>query len=337
MDTRRIIVRTAVVDDAAIIARAVAMAIGDEDALRNYCGEDYMAMLQEIACREATQYSWQYALVAEVDDRTVGAVVGYDGAQLRTLREGTFRALKECIGRVPTIVDETQAGEYYLDSVAVLPEYRGLGVGKRLIEAFCDRAFMAGYECVGLIVDMENPNAESLYASLGFKRVGSRPFFTHEMWHLQRKAERCNVICVEERSAELVAELTAVWESSVCATHHFLSQEDICEIREYVPMALHGVQQLMIVENVRHEAVAFMGVEDGRLEMLFVAPLYMGVGVGRRLVEYGVDNFGVNEVTVNEQNQAAVGFYEHIGFKAYRRTDCDEQGRPFPLIYMALS
>lgn len=40
------------------------------------------------------------------------------------------------------------------------------------------------------------------------------------------------------------------------------------------------------------------------------------------------------EVTVNEQNPKAVGFYEHLGFQTYKRTECDEEGNPYPLLYM---
>ena len=182
-----ITVREATENDAEIIARAVAMAIGDEEALREYCGEDYLAVLTDIARARRTQYSWEYALVAEVNGTTAGAIVGYDGAQLHALREGTFAILREKIGRTPTIDDETEAGEYYLDSVGVLPEFRNLGVGKALIEALCEKAFKEGHTTVGLIVDQENPHAEHLYTALGFSRINSRTFFHHPMWHLQRK------------------------------------------------------------------------------------------------------------------------------------------------------
>ena len=187
MSATNTIIRPARREDAPIIAKAVAMAIGDEDALRSYCGDDYIATLTEIARGEATQYSWQYAIIAEVDGVVAGAVVGYDGAQLSTLREGTFAVLRRCVGRTPNIIDETEVGECYLDSIGVLPEYRGMGVGRALVEAFCDRAFADGHTRVGLIVDYENPKAETLYASLGFKRIDTKPFFTHNMWHLQRE------------------------------------------------------------------------------------------------------------------------------------------------------
>ena len=334
MESRTTIVRAATRKDAAMIAEVVAMAIGDETALRNYCGENYIEVLTEIARREATQYSWQYALVAEVDGTVAGAIVGYDGAELYTLREGTFATLRGCIGRTPTIVDETSAGEYYLDSVGVLPQFRGLGVGRALISAFCDKAFALGHKRVGLIVDYENPDAERLYTSLGFRRVGTRPFFNHQMWHLQRCAYTLHHIA--ERTTELVEQLTALWEASVRATHHFLSEDDICEIRGFVPTALAGVRHLVVALDERNTPVAFMGVENGVLEMLFVSPAHSGMGIGRMIVQHGIDNMGVAEVTVNEQNLSAIEFYKKMGFSAYKRTELDEQGRTFPLIYMRI-
>lgn len=186
MDFSRVKVRPAVREDAEVIARVVEMAIGDEEALRRYCGDDYHTVLTEIARREATQYSWQCAIVAQVEGQVAGAVVGYDGARLSDLRSGTLSVIMECVGRVPTIVDECDADEYYLDSVGVLPEFRGLGVGRMLVSALCDRAFNEVSKPVGLIVDSQNPNAESLYSSLGFERVDSRCFFGHSMWHMQR-------------------------------------------------------------------------------------------------------------------------------------------------------
>lgn len=185
MKAPKITIRSARVEDAATIARAVAMAIGDKEVLRAYCGDDYMAVLTQIAATKGTQYSWQYALVAEVDGTAAGAVVGYDGDDLQPLREGTFAIVRQLTGRVPNIANETEGGEYYLDSVGVLPEFRGLNVGRTLVREFCNKVFATQHNCVGLIVDSNNPQAEKLYTSLGFERVGTRLFFGHRMWHLQ--------------------------------------------------------------------------------------------------------------------------------------------------------
>ena len=138
---------------------------------------------------------------------------------------------------------------------------------------------------------------------------------------------------VTDRTPELVKQLVNVWERSVCATHTFLSGAEIAEIKLFVPQALASVETLVVAEK-NGEPVGFMGVQDGRLEMLFLDPEVRGQGLGRQLLEHGIARLGVTELTVNEQNPQAVGFYEHLGFTTYRRTELDEEGRPYPLLYM---
>ena len=138
---------------------------------------------------------------------------------------------------------------------------------------------------------------------------------------------------VQDR-APLLPALLSVWEASVRATHLFLSDAEIKAIKEYVPQALAGVSHLVIAERETGCPVAFMGVEGQRLEMLFLASEERGTGLGRQLLDYGIRRYGIREVTVNEQNPQAVGFYEHMGFAVYKRTDHDEMGDPYPLLYM---
>ena len=108
------------------------------------------------------------------------------------------------------------------------------------------------------------------------------------------------------------------------------------KIKEYVPQALSGVKHLAIATNELKQPVAFMGVANESLEMLFVSPDERGRGIGKKLINYGIENYGVKELAVNEQNPQARGFYEHMGFKVYKRTDLDEQGGPYSLLYMKL-
>ena len=140
---------------------------------------------------------------------------------------------------------------------------------------------------------------------------------------------------VSDRTPELMRRLVGVWERSVRATHTFLSEAEIAEIKPFVPQALAGVDTLVVAAR-DGAPVGFMGVQDGRLEMLFLDPEARGQGLGRQLLEHGIAQLGVTELTVNEQNPQAVGFYEHLGFKTYRRTELDEEGRPYPLLYMRL-
>lgn len=142
---------------------------------------------------------------------------------------------------------------------------------------------------------------------------------------------------VEDRNEQLLAELLEIWECSVRATHLFLSDAEVKKIKEYVPLALKSVEHLFVAGNTFDEPVAFMGIEDNRLEMLFLLPQIRGKGVGRELLQHGMEHYHVTEVTVNEQNPQAVGFYEHMGFVTYKRTELDEEGNPYPLLYMCLT
>lgn len=145
-----------------------------------------------------------------------------------------------------------------------------------------------------------------------------------------------NIYETETRTSILVEKLVKVWEESVRSTHLFLSEQEIGQIKEYVPQALKGVKHLIIAEEVQGEPIAFMGVDSSRLEMLFLSPDQQGKGIGGQLLKLAIEKYGVGEVTVNEQNPQAVGFYEHMGFETYKHTDYDEEGNPYPLLYMNL-
>lgn len=144
------------------------------------------------------------------------------------------------------------------------------------------------------------------------------------------------IIEVTDRTPDLIGQLLDVWEASVRATHLFLSDGEISRIKAYVPQALAGVAHLIAAENENGAPAAFMGIADGVLEMLFIAPEERGKGLGKRLIRYGIERCGVERLAVNEQNPQAKGFYAHMGFQVYKRTDHDEQGNPYPLLYMRL-
>lgn len=142
------------------------------------------------------------------------------------------------------------------------------------------------------------------------------------------------IVKVEERNERLIENLLEVWESSVKATHLFLSHDEINAIKQYVPQALKEIPTLVIAENEAGKPVGFMGIANQMLEMLFVSNESRGQGIGKQLLQYGIEKYSIIELAVNEQNTLAKGFYEHMGFEVYKRTELDEQGNPYPLLYM---
>ena len=141
------------------------------------------------------------------------------------------------------------------------------------------------------------------------------------------------LIVENKRDLTLITKLVAIWQRSVKATHTFLSPSEIAEIREYVPQALNRVPVLVVAFD-ESEPVGFLGIAGSKLEMLFLDPAVRRQGLGHQLVAYGFDHYAIDQGVVNEQNLAAVGFYQHLGFEIVARSPIDEQGQPYPILIM---
>lgn len=138
-----------------------------------------------------------------------------------------------------------------------------------------------------------------------------------------------------ERNNSLLNRLTELWEASVRATHHFLQETDIENLKPYVTEGLDNINHLYVVFDA-DVPTAFIGIQNEKIEMLFVSPQYLRKGIGKQLVDMAVKNHQAIFVDVNEQNPGARAFYEKLGFVEFGRTETDEQGNPFPIIALRL-
>ncbi|WP_271409444.1 GNAT family N-acetyltransferase [Pseudomonas sp. Q1-7] len=130
--------------------------------------------------------------------------------------------------------------------------------------------------------------------------------------------------------------LVEVWESAVRATHHFLSEDDIQFFRPLVRDAYLDSVRLACLRDGEGRIAGFVGRVEDKVEMLFVDPARHGRGIGRALMEHALAE-GASQVDVNEQNTQAVGFYLHLGFGQYDRSEVDGLGKPFPILHLRLA
>ena len=128
--------------------------------------------------------------------------------------------------------------------------------------------------------------------------------------------------------------LINVWESSVRATHDFLSEQDIIELKPLILEHYFDAVDLLCFRVDDNNIAGFIGVAESNIEMLFVDPMYFSKGIGKQLTQYAIKYQSANKVDVNEQNPKAIGFYKKLGFVEIGRSPIDGQGKPFPLIHM---
>lgn len=131
-------------------------------------------------------------------------------------------------------------------------------------------------------------------------------------------------------------ELIEIWEASVRATHDFLSEEDLQELKPAILNQYSDAVDLKCAKTDDGEILGFCGVSNGNIEMLFVSPNQRGKGIGSSLAFHAIESQSATTVDVNEQNDQAVGFYLHIGFAVTGRSPVEGQDKPYPLLHMAL-
>ena len=184
-------VRPAEKNDSEAVARLLMMAWPMDSFLEMSPGmteDDFALIIKSFVEAEDTLYSYRNTIVAVRGEEIAGAMNGYDGALYEMLKKPVTDDFRR---RFPDsssgfgLVKETEAGEFYLDSIGVNPAMRSMGIGSRLFSAMLERAAGLGFTKAGLIVDVDKPKAEALYLRLGFKTVGYRDFMGHPMKHMQ--------------------------------------------------------------------------------------------------------------------------------------------------------
>lgn len=163
--------RDATSDDAPFIARVVLAGIDmlDIDATLPDEQHSIYEHLMDICRMSDTLYSYCNTRIVEIDGHPVGALVAYDGARYAAMRAKTFGLVQQTSGMdLSRNAMETGSGEFYLDSMAILSDYRGIGIGKMLMRDRMDYALENGFQKVTLLVDKDKPRLQRYYESEGF-------------------------------------------------------------------------------------------------------------------------------------------------------------------------
>ena len=118
-------------------------------------------------------YTYKNTRIAEIGGSPAASLLSYPGEIYKNVRDRTFRKLwPEYFIEHSGDDQETGPGEYYLDSLAVLPQYRNHGIGRAMLGDGILKGIALGYNRITLVADSEMPHLIRLYESVGFLPAG---------------------------------------------------------------------------------------------------------------------------------------------------------------------
>lgn len=191
-DLSNIIIREARPGDARFVAWAVLTALDLDDS--------EIERFEQSSADTGSLYSWRHALIAEIDGSPAGCIVSYPGDDYDRMRRYTWPRIWNYGGRrrldpapdIESMELETAPGEYYLDTLAILPRFRGHDLGTLLIKAAIDRGLSEGYSRFTLIADIHKTGLLRYYERIGFRISGEMTFFGHRYYKMQLDPKSVN-------------------------------------------------------------------------------------------------------------------------------------------------
>lgn len=156
---------------------------------------------------------------------------------------------------------------------------------------------------------------------------------------LAQETTPCNISIIPYEPS-MLPEMLTIWEDSVRASHFFLKDSDIVEIKQEVKAVFSSLQNILVAK-VKEDFAGFIGVSEKSIEMLFVASKFFNLGLGKRLIFEAVNAFFTEQDEIlldcNEQNERGLTFYQKLGFKERSKSQKDSKGRDFAIIHFAIS
>ncbi len=171
------IIRNATPSDAPFLAQCILAGMHYYDFVTQPTDEVATILEKLTVCegREDMLYTYKHSRIAEVDGKAAGSLLAYPGDIYKELKAKTFGYFgPELLERFANDDTETDPGEFYLDSVAVHPDFRKMGIGRALMEDGIQQGRSKGYKKISLVVDPEYPHLVSLYQSIGFTPADRR-------------------------------------------------------------------------------------------------------------------------------------------------------------------
>jgi ribosomal protein S18 acetylase RimI-like enzyme len=143
-------------------------------------GEEHIQVGERRYAREDTVFSYINCTVAERRGEVTGMLVAFPVEEPDSDMGGPDEEVDPVLKPYSEL---ERPGSFYICGMALLPEYRGQGLGTRMLELARQQACQRGLDELSLIVFEQNAGAKRLYERYGFREVDRRPVVPHELIH----------------------------------------------------------------------------------------------------------------------------------------------------------
>lgn len=142
--------------------------------------------MQKLWRQNGNRFSYNNTMIATVNGQPAGAIscLSYDQLEDQTLstvwqimKIQRFQIVPQFVHNFKNILalvrlDEGSSGEYHVSMLATLSQFRGMGIGKKLLTYAEQLAVNKGYQAISLTVEVDNTSAQRLYEKQGYSRIG---------------------------------------------------------------------------------------------------------------------------------------------------------------------
>ena len=140
--------------------------------------------LQKLFSKKGNRFSHEFTDLLHVQGEVFGLLLSYPGSQIEKLDAALFWQILSLFSLTDFIrffqrafqlrqIKDATADEFFINNIAVLPEYRGRGYGKALLDFAEQKARRQGLDKISLTVADDNHRAIHLYERVGYELVHS--------------------------------------------------------------------------------------------------------------------------------------------------------------------
>lgn len=133
------------------------------------------------------RFSYDLITVDEQNGQITGMILCYFGKDSAALYTPIEEALFSKRNKEISLDLEADYDEYYIDALAVYPQYQGQGIASALMKHSEQHAVSEGVNRIGLNVDINNAAAKNVYIQKGYVADKKIMLYHKPFWHMVKQ------------------------------------------------------------------------------------------------------------------------------------------------------